>query len=46
MLKKAAPAQYVAKEEAIKTIVTIRSFLSPSSERVQFAYRFNGAKSF
>ncbi len=41
---KPAPAQYVAKEEPMKTIVANDVF-SPSSERVQFAYRFNGAKS-
>ena len=41
---KPAPTQYVAKEEPIKTIVTSEVF-SPSSERVQFAYRFNGANS-
>ena len=41
---KPAPQQYVAKEEPIKSIVTSEVF-SPSSERVQFAYRFNGANS-
>lgn len=41
---KPAPVQYVAKEEPVKTIVTSEVF-SPSSERVQFAYRFDGAKS-
>ena len=41
---KPAPTQYVAKEEPVKTIVTSEVF-SPSSERVQFAYRFDGAKS-
>lgn len=41
---KPAPKQYVAKEDPIKSIVTSEVF-SPSSERVQFAYRFNGANS-
>ena len=41
---KPAPQQYVAKEDPIKSIVTSEVF-SPSSERVQFAYRFNGTNS-
>lgn len=41
---KTQPAQYLAKEEPIKKIVNSEVF-SPSSERVQFAYRFDGAKS-
>lgn len=44
MAKKPAPAQYVAKEEAIKKIVS-SDVTSPSSERVQFAYRFDGVNS-
>ena len=44
MAKKPAPAQYVATEQPIKEIITAEVF-SPSSERVQFAYRFNGVNS-
>ncbi|WP_313383917.1 M16 family metallopeptidase [Chishuiella sp.] len=41
---KPQPEQYVAKEEPIKSIV-VKEVASPSSERVQFAYRFDGANS-
>lgn len=41
---KPKPEQYVAKEEPIKNIV-VKEVASPSSERVQFAYRFDGANS-
>ena len=41
---KPSPEQYVAKEDPIKTVTTSEVF-SPSSERVQFAFRFNGANS-
>jgi len=44
MAKKPAPAQYVAKEQPITEIITAE-VSSPSSERVQFAYRFNGVNS-
>ena len=44
MAKKPAPAQYVAKEDPIKQIISAE-VSSPSSERVQFAYRFNGVNS-
>ena len=44
MDKKPAPTQYVATEQPIKEIITAE-VSSPSSERVQFAYRFNGINS-
>ncbi|MBS7333371.1 MAG: insulinase family protein [Weeksellaceae bacterium] len=44
MAKKPAPAQYVAKEDPIKKIIS-SDVTSPSSERVQFAYRFDGVNS-
>ncbi|MBS7332703.1 MAG: insulinase family protein, partial [Weeksellaceae bacterium] len=42
--KKAKPQQYVAKEDAIQNIITAE-VNSPSSERLQFAYRFDGINS-
>ncbi len=44
MAKKPAPAQYVATEQPITEIITAE-VSSPSAERVQFAYRFNGVNS-
>ena len=44
MAKKPAPTQYLAKEDPIKGIISAE-VSTPSSERVQFAYRFNGVNS-
>ena len=44
MAKKPTPSQYVAKESPITEIISAE-VSSPSSERVQFAYRFDGINS-